>query len=147
MLMLFQFFKGKGSKFGVSNYRPISLISNICKVMESIVHKYIINHCDKHKLLSNSQHGFRQQNLTTSNLLELLNDVTQDIDNNNNVDLIRPTIDFSKAFDSISHSKLIYKLHSYGIQGKLLNWIKIFLNNRTFSVLINNILTHLSFRL
>ena len=105
--------------------------------MGSIVHKHIINHCDKHKLLSNSQHGFRQQYSTTSNLLELLNDVTQDIDNNNNVDLIK--IDFFKAFDSISHSKLIHKLCSYGIQGKLLNWIKEFLNNCTFSVLINNI--------
>ena len=130
-------FKGKGRKFDVSNYRPISLALNICKVMESIVHKHIIKHCDKHKLLSNVQHGFRQQYSATSNLLELLNDVTQDIDNNNNVDLI--TIDFSKAFDFISHSKLIHKLYSYGIQGKLINWIKEFLKNRTFSVLINNI--------
>ena len=97
--------------------------------MESIVHKYIIKHCDKHKLLSNSQHGFRQQYSTTSNLLELLNDVTQDIDSNNNVDLI--TIDFSKAFDSIFHCKLIHQLYSYGIQGKLLNWIKKFLSNCT----------------
>ena len=77
-------FKGKGSKFDISNYRQISLISNIFKVMESILHKYIIKHCDKHKLLSNSLHGFTQQYSTTSNLLELLNDVTQDIDNNNN---------------------------------------------------------------
>ena len=79
--------------------------------MESIVHKHIIKHCDKHKLLNNSQHGFRQQYSTNSNLLELLNDVTQDIDNNNNVDLI--TIDFSKAFDSFSHSNFILKLYSY----------------------------------
>ena len=79
--------------------------------MESIVHKHIIKHCDKHKLLSNSQHGFRQQYSTTSNLLELLNDVTQDIDNNNNVDLI--SIDFSKVFDPTSHSKLIHKIYSY----------------------------------
>ena len=130
-------FKGKGSKFDVSKNRPISLTSNICKVMESIVHKYIIKHSDKHKLLSNSQHGFRQQYSTTFNLLELINDVTLNIDNKNNVDLI--TIDFSKAFDSSSHSKLIHKLYSYGIHGKLLNWIKEFLNNCTFSVLINNI--------
>ena len=130
-------FKGKGSKLDVSNYRPISLTLNICKVIESIVHKYIIKHCNKHKLLSNSQHGFRQEHSTTSNILELLNDVTQDIDNNNNVDLI--TIDSSKAFDSIFHSKLIHNLYSYGIQGRLLNWIKNFLNNCTFSVLINNI--------
>ena len=74
--------------------------------MESIVHKHIIKNCDKQKLLSNSQHGFKQQYSPTSNLLELLNDVTQDIDNNNNVDII--TINFSKAFDSISHSKLIH---------------------------------------
>ena len=130
-------FKGKSSKFDISYYRPISLTSNICKIIESIEHKHIIKHCNKHKLLSNSQHGFRQQYSTTSNLLELLNDVTQDIDNNNNVDLI--TIDSSEAFDSISHSKLIPKLYSYGIHGKLLNWIKEFLNNRTFSVLINYI--------
>ena len=64
-------------------------------------------------------------------------DITQNIDNNNNVDLI--TIDLSKAYDFISHSKLIHKLYSYGIQGKLLNWIKEFLSDRTFSVLINNI--------
>ena len=59
--------------------------------MESIVHKHSIKHCDKHKLSSNSQYGFRQQYSTTSNLLELPNDVTQDIDYYNNVDLI--TID------------------------------------------------------
>ena len=76
------------------------------------------------KLSSNSQHGFKQQYSTSSNLLELLNDVTRDVNNNNNVDLI--TIYFSKAFDSISHRKIIHKFYSYSIQGKLLNWIKEF---------------------
>ena len=68
--------------------------------------------------------------------LELLNDLTCYIDNGHSVDLI--TIDFSKAFDSISRNKLIYKLKSFGICDKILLWIKEFLNNRGFAVKLNN---------
>ena len=67
----------------------------------------------------------------------MLNDVTHNIDNKLNVDL--STIDLSRAFDSISHSKLIQKLEAYGISGKILLWIKSFLTNRTFNVLVNGI--------
>ena len=62
--------------------------------------------------------------------------LTEQLDNRNNVDLI--TIAFSKAFDTISHNKLIYKLQKYGIGGKTLFWVKEFLNKRTFSFSINS---------
>ena len=68
--------------------------------------------------------------------MELLDDITNYKDNGNNVDLI--TIDFSKAFDKISHNKLIYKLSKYGISGNLLAWIKNFLTNRKFNVNVGN---------
>ena len=66
-------------------------------------------------VLNSLQHGFRQKHSSTFNLLEIINDITQDIDNRNNVDLI--TIDFLKTFNSISHSKLIHKLLGFGIRG------------------------------
>ena len=65
----------------------------------------------------------------------MLNDITKQLESRSNVDLI--PIDFSKAFDTISHNKLIYKLQKYGIGGKALLRVKEFLNNRTFSVCIN----------
>ena len=85
--------------------------------------------------MSEAQHGFRNKHSTITNLIELLNDITKQLDNRNNVDLI--SIDFSKAFDTISHNKLIYKLPKYYIDKKTLRWVKEFLNNRTFSVCIN----------
>ena len=82
------------------------------------------------------QHGFRKGKSVVTNLLELLDDVTNYLDNGNNVDLI--TIDFSKAFDKICHNKLIYKLSKYGISGNLLACIKDFLTNRKFNVNVGN---------
>ena len=86
-------------------------------------------------LLTPEQHGFTNNHSTTSVLLELLKDITKIIDDGNCVDVI--TFDFAKAFDSISHKKLIYKLQFYGICGKVQSWIKEFLNNRLFRVKFN----------
>ena len=129
-------YKGNGSKYDVGNYRPISLTSTISKVMESIIYSNIVNHCNKFNIINAEQHGFRDKRSTCTNLLELLNDLTYNIDIGNAVDLI--TIDFAKAFDSINHNELLVKLHSYGIIGKTLCWIKEFLNNRSFCVKLNN---------
>ena len=123
-------YKGKGSKYDVGSYRPISLTSTISKVMESIIYFNIVNHCNKFNMINTEQHGFRDKRSTCTNLLELLKDLTNNIDVGNAVDII--TIDFAKAFDSINHNKLLVKLHTYSIVGKTLSWIKKFLNNRSF---------------
>ena len=108
-------YKGNGSKYCVESYRPISLTSNVCKVMERIIYDEIYNHCATNNLLSDSQHGFRKKKCTTSNFLELNNDLTKFLDDSNSVDLI--TIEFSKAFDKIPHKTLLHKLLNFGIDG------------------------------
>ena len=129
-------FKGKGSKYDANNYRPISLTSTVCQLLESVIHNNISDHYNLNNILTPEQSGFRNNHSTTSVLLELLNDITKIIDDGNCVDII--AVDFAKAFDSISHNKFIYKLQFYGIGGKVQSWMKEFLNNRLFRVKLNN---------
>jgi len=112
----------------VDNYRPISLTSGVCKVMERVIVKYLSDYLYEHKLISRQQHGFIRRKSTSTNLLETLNDWTLAIDNGDSI--TAAYIDFAKAFDSVSHQKLLHKLQGYGISGNLINWIKDFLFKR-----------------
>ena len=109
--------------------RPVSLTSSVCKVMETIIKNEIFDHVGRFGLLTRHQHGFRSKFSTISQLLECLNDWTSVLDRNKQTDVAY--LDFAKAFDSVSHPKLISKLRSLGISGLLLQWIKSFLENRT----------------
>ena len=129
-------FKGKGSKLFVCNYRPISLTCVICKVVETIIRSRILKHCTDNNILNTDQHGFMSNKSTVTNLVEMLNHITAKLDMGSCIDLL--CIDFAKAFDSVSHDKLLYKLYAYGIRGNVLNWISGFLKNRTFKVKVNN---------
>ena len=122
-------FKGKGEKSNCKNYRPVSLTSSVCKVMETIIKNEIFDHVGRFGLLTRHQHGFRSKFSTISQLLECLNDWTSVLDNNKQTDVAY--LDFAKAFDSVSHPKLLSKLRSLGISGLLLQWIESFLENRT----------------
>ena len=88
----------------------------------------------QNKLITNQQHGFLSRHSTCSQLLECVNDWSLALNSHSNVDVIYT--DFSKAFDCVVHSKLIVKLESYGISGRLLLWIQDFLSNRTQAVKI-----------
>ena len=85
-----------------------------------------------HNLISKSQQGFLKNHSTCTNLLESMNDWTLSISNDKSI--VIGYVDFQRAFDSISHPKLILKLQSYGISGNLLFWIQAFLAHRTQSV-------------
>ena len=93
---------------------------------------HVLLNCEKNKILTHEQHGFRSNHPTTSNLLELINELTSLMDVGHSVDVI--TADFAKAFDSLSYNKLLYKLKMNGICGKIHTWIKEFLINRFFNV-------------
>ena len=124
----------KGEKSKAENYRPISLTSVPGKLMERLVKNAIVEHMTTNNLFSEAQHGFLKGKSCVTQLLEYLEDITEAMDNGNDVDVIY--LDFCKAFDKIPHRRLIKKLEKYGIKGKVLNWIRDFLSERQQRVFI-----------
>nr|XP_047129682.1 uncharacterized protein LOC124809582 [Hydra vulgaris] len=117
-----------GSGLDPGNYRPISLTSVVCKVMEKILRDTMVNHLVEHSLISKNQHGFVNKKACVTNLLESIDMMSKALSDKISMDVA--FIDFSKAFDMVSHKRLIYKLEAYGFTGNLLNWIKSFLHQR-----------------
>lgn len=124
----------KGDKHSPNNYRPVSLTSISCKVLESIVKDALLDHLNSNHLLSSHQHGFRPKRSCDSQMLETLEDWTKILEGNAPVDAIY--LDFRKAFDAVPHERLLHKLKGYGVGGKLLSWIRAFLSNRQQRVVV-----------
>ena len=127
-------YKQKGSKSQPGNYRPVSLTSNVCKLMEKVVNRALSNHLEK-GVLYNSQHGFRRGRSCQSNLIEFYDKVTQWIDEGGSVDLL--FLDFSKAME-VDHSRLMVKLEAAGVRGNLWRWLKDWLSGRKQLLLLEN---------
>ena len=125
----------KGKKDDRKNYRPVSLTSICCKLIEKIIRREINSHMNNNNLYSEHQHGFLEGRSTTSQLLEYLEYAVECIEHDYPLDVIM--LDFMKAFDSVPHQRLLIKLTNYGINGKIHNWIENFLTNRRQRVVIN----------
>jgi hypothetical protein len=132
----------KGPASDASNYRPIALTCIICKLMESVVKDQLLTFLLEHGLINKHQHAFMSRFSTNTNLLECTFDWFVALAHSDSVDVIY--IDFSKAFDSIVYSKLLFKLSSLGITGKLLAWLAAFLHNRSQCVAIENVFSSVS---
>ena len=104
----------KGPKSNPGNYRPVSLTSIPCKLLESIIKDKVTQHLYDNCLINSSQHGFMRKRSCLTNLLEFFERVTKELDAGNDMDIVY--LDFAKAFDKVSHTKLLNKLKSYGIQ-------------------------------
>ncbi|XP_065679053.1 uncharacterized protein LOC136093750 [Hydra vulgaris] len=114
----------KRSKLQPSNYRPISLTSVVCKVIESLIHDCVKKFCTKHNLISKALHGFVSKRECVTNLLEAHDILTQSMFP---ADVIYTN--FAKAFDKVPHRRLLHKLQAYGISETLLKWVKNWLTN------------------
>ena len=97
--------------------RPVSLTSILVKSLERIIHKHIMKFLTHHRLLSESQHGFREARSCVTQLLQLLHSWYSSLEKGDSVDVV--FLDFAKAFDKVSHHDLLYKLQCYGIWGHL----------------------------
>ena len=126
----------KGDKTLLENYRPISILPAISKIFERIMFNQIHNHFSMHNLFYSGQYGFRANHSTQFAALELIDRITQDLDQGNMP--ITIFMDLSKAFDTLNHDILIYKLKSYGLSEAALKLMQSYLTNRKQYVEINN---------
>ena len=124
----------KGDKFRASNYRPVSLTVVTCKMLEHIICSSIHKHLEKHRILTDAQHGFRKKRSCESQLILTVQDLAKSMNLSEQIDLI--LLDFSKAFDKVPHERLLYKAQYYGIDGSTLLWIRDFLSSRNRRVLL-----------
>jgi hypothetical protein len=125
----------KGEKHQPSNYRPISLTSIACKIMEHVMHSSIMRHLDTHQILCDNQHGFRKRRSCETQLIVTLDNIIKNYAKGDQVDVI--LLDFAKAFDKVPHSRLLHKLSFYGIERNTLRWIREFLTNRSQRVVVD----------
>ena len=129
----------KGAKNLVENYRPISLTSVVCKIMESIIRDHIMDYFTSNNLFSDLQYGFIKGRSNTLQLLKVTDEWVNIIEDGGQVDVIYT--DFEKAFDRVPHKRLLSKLYSYGIHDTIIKWIENFLSNRSQRVRVNDSLS------
>ena len=125
----------KGSKLEVGNYRPISLLSNINKLLEKIVHERTYNFLEKFNCLYKYQFGFRKSHSTNHALIEITEKIRKALDSRKFACGI--FVDLQKAFDTVNHEILLKKLEHYGIRGTSNSWFRSYLDNRKQLVSLN----------
>jgi hypothetical protein len=125
----------KGSFHLSSNYRPVSLTCILCKIYEKFIRTHILNFI-RDKIVS-SQHGFIQGKSTLSNLLESIDFINEFLSDDNYADILY--LDFSKAFDTVSHYRLLIKMQNFGISENIINIVRDFLADRTMKVKVGSV--------
>lgn len=120
----------------LSDFRPISLLSVLSKILERHIHIQITEFLNNNKLESNIQSGFRKNHSTSTALTHLVDDFLRNIDEGRCICLVM--IDFSKAFDTLDHSMLLAKLHYLGFSEFAIDLMRSYLNGRKQAVVIDN---------
>ncbi|CAM5087852.1 unnamed protein product [Natator depressus] len=124
----------KGEKSDPGNYRPVSLTSVVCKVLEKILKEKVVKDIEVNGKWDKIQHGFTKGRSCQTNLISFFDKVIDFLDKGNAVDLIY--LDFSKAFDTVPHGELLVKLEKMGINRKIERWIRNWLTGRLQRVLL-----------
>ena len=111
--------------------------SLLCKVLEHIVFKsiHVINHAEKYDILAHYQHGFRKGHSRETQLINTVEEISRGLNSKQQLDCL--VLDFSKAFDTVPHQRLLYKLEYYGITGTTLKWIRSWLTTRTQTLVVD----------
>ena len=127
----------KGIMHVADNYRPISLLSCFNKIFEKILHRNLMKFLDKHNVLFMHQYGYRKLHSTTLALIEIVDKIKKWLDDRNYV--IGIYLDLTKAFDTVNHDILLYKLKQYGIRGHANNFFRSYLTGRKQYTSINGV--------
>ena len=130
-------FYKKQNKLECNNYRPISLLSNIGKLIEKLLHQRLYSFLDQNKCLFGSQFGFRPHHSTNYALITITEHIRSALDKNNFTCGV--FLDFQKAFDTVNHGILLSKLSYYGVRGIAPDLFKSYLTNRKQQTIINGV--------
>lgn len=126
-----------GNKHSPLNYRPISLTSIPCKILEHILASHLANFLESHSFFCQSQHGFRKSYSCETQLTLFVHKLNTILDKS--LLAVCIFLDFSKAFDKVCHKLLIFKLQLLNLDPCLVTWIKSFLTNRSQFIFANGI--------
>src|SRR5688572_18913713 len=125
----------QGNKNEVSNFRPVSILPFFSKLFERVMYDRLYSFINQSKILYPFQHGFQPGHSTYMSLIDIQDKISQAMDNNEYS--IGIFLDLAKAFDTVDHKILLYKLETYGIRGVALAWFSSYLNNRRQQVSCN----------
>jgi hypothetical protein len=117
-----------GSKMLTSNYRPISLLSNLNKIFEKLMFNRVLPFLEQENIIFKNQFGFRPKHSTNHALISITERIKEALDSDKYACGV--FVDFQKAFDTVNHSILLKKLDRYGIRGPALQWFKSYITNR-----------------
>ena len=129
----------KGDKSDICNYRPISLLPVMSKVLEKMMYNRVTDFITKHDVLYEGQYGFRSNRNTTDAVCDGMISILNSL--NNNQYALVTLLDMSKAFDCLNHNILLEKLEKYGLRGTCKNWFKSYLKDRKLQVNFVNTLS------
>ena len=118
----------EGAMNDISNYRPITTLSVFSKIFEKLVHKRMTSFISRYNLIKPNQFGFQKNKCTSDAILEFMENVYDSF--NDNKHYLAIFLDFSKAFDTISHEILLRKIEHMGFRGPIYRWIQSYLTNR-----------------
>ncbi|KAI4825746.1 hypothetical protein KUCAC02_021416 [Chaenocephalus aceratus] len=129
----------KGSKLDPGNYRPVSILTSISKVMEKIVYEQVEKYLAEKKLIYEFQSGFRTSHSTDTCLLYLSDHIKQEVDEDKYCGMVM--LDLQKAFDTVNHPILIDKLKAIGFDKLSVSWMQSYLEGREQMVEVNGTLS------
>lgn len=128
-----------GDKNSFSNFRPISLLIVLSKILEKCVKIQLSSYLNQQNLISDVQYGFRSNKNTSDALFDLTKFISNQISLNKRI--LVTFLDLAKAFDSVDRNKLIAKLEATGVKNKTLDWFKSYFQGRLQTVTINGIVS------